>query len=376
MARVTVSSARLRSMLANRHTTVAAAADVLSTRISLSILVSRDTAVDFEDLCSLAQYFKRPWPYLLLDTEERFPHLGQDHRTYANRHAPLSSDIQLELDAASMMLDAAVDLFPDESYSVPTQRLSLEMEPPIAAATLRSWLGVSEEAQIGTTDEYAALRLWVEALHRRCVYVSQRRLRGGTIRAFSAVRKDQAVIVVDTGDPPYARIFSLLHEYCHLALRSAGLCDLDQASAVERYCNNVTARILIPDRLLHDAFAESPFTGVGAQDDASLQRLSRRLRVSQAVLLIRLREASLITEDVFSQMEMRRRSRTTTSTSSGGDYYATAINRVGRRFAQNVFGALSDGRVNEADTAVLLGIGEHLVSAYRDRLLAVPSASR
>lgn len=355
-------------MLANRHMAVGEVPGLISTTVDLRLLADRDLEVEFDDLQTLAKYFKRPWSYLLCDEEERFPDLGQDNRTFANRQAPVSPELIAEYQAASLMLDAAVELFPEDAYQVPSARVTTDVGAPRAAPRIRAFLGVSLEEQLAVKDDYAALRLWVEALQRRGVYVSQRRLRDKTIRAFSKVRDGQALIVVNTADTPYARIFSVLHEYCHIVLRSTGICDLDEHSTVERYCNEVAATVLLPDDLLGRELAAVAFGESPEADDERLIRLSHHLRVSQAALLIRLRVRGSISEDIFNGLERRRQDRRGGRASKGGDYYATAINRVGRRFARNVFGAVSDGALDRQDAGVLLGVGEHLVDRFRSEL--------
>jgi Zn-dependent peptidase ImmA (M78 family) len=344
-------------------------ASAVQTSVDPHVLAEQNQEVEFEDLKDLAKLFKRPWSYLLCDEEERFPDLGQDNRTFANQRVPVSVDLIAEFEASGLILEAAVELFPNETYEVPPVRLTRDVATSRTADAIRSFLAVSNVQQLAAKDEYAALRLWVDALHRRGVYVSQRRLRDKTIRAFSTVRDGQAIIVVDTGDTPYARIFSILHEYCHIVLRSTGICDLDEHSETERYCNQVAATVLLPDALLAGELADLVFGATPDADDDRLIRLSHRLRVSQAALLIRLRDRGSISQEMYDALEERRRSRRKKNKKGpGGDYYAAAINRVGRRFARNVFGAMSDGLLDRQDAGALLGVGEHSIDRYRDAL--------
>lgn len=366
---VSVSAARFRSMLENRRWTLDDIAASVATTVDLRALTLDDQEVGFEDLEALAKYFKRPWSYLLCDEPERFPALGQDNRTFANQRRPASAELMAEFEAATLMLDAAAELFPDESFSVPPARITREVDPAQAAEDIRAFLGVSTAEQVGVRDEFAALRLWVGALHARGVYVSQRRLRDKTIRAFSKARDGHALLVVDTGDTPYARIFSALHEYCHVILRTTGICDLDRHSDVERYCNTVAAAVLLPMVLLAAEVGGATFGTSPEADDEQVARLSHRLRVSQAALLIRLRDVGTISQDVYDQLEMRRQHRRPGRKRKGGQFYASAINKVGRRFAQNVFRSMDDGTVDRQDAGALLGVGEHLVDRYRAELL-------
>lgn len=367
MARIHVSAARFSSMLANRHKTAAQVATEVPTAVSLLALETTDTEVEFADLQALAKYFKKPWSYLLQDEAEVFPNLGQDNRTYANQQVPVSSNLISEFEAARTMLNAAIELFPQDHYEVPPTVIMPSMPASVAAGHIRAFLDVSIEEQLGTNDEYAALRLWIDALQRRGLYVSQRRLRDRTIRAFSTTLDDQALIVADTGDTPYARIFSVLHEYCHVVLRSTGICDLEQHSTIEQYCNDVAAEALMPAGLLQREMTGVQLGGDADADD-ELRRLSHRLRVSQAALLIRLHQTGVLADEAYEAMEHRRQARRPKAKSKSGQFYATAINRVGRRFARNVFGALADGAINRADAGALLGVGEHLVNRFRSEL--------
>ena len=370
MATVSISSVRYRTMLANRRRSPQQAAAELATEVDLLALAERDAEVEFTDLELLAAYFKRPWSYLLVDEPEVFTKFGQDNRTHMNQRVPLSADIAAVLEAASMMLDAAEDLFPEITYQVPTLTLTTQSDPASAGDVVRTFLGVSVEDQLAAADDYSALRLWVNALQARGVFVAQRRLLDTTVRAFSLSRGERAVVVIDSGDTPYARMFSLVHEYCHVLLRTTGVCDLDQHSLIERHCNAVAANCLLPAAMLVRYVGTAAFGDDGEADDERIRHLGHLLRVSQATLLIRLQQVHLISDSVYDAMEARRRDRRPESKKPGGDYYRIAINRVGRRFAVNVFGALDGGLINRADVGVLLDVGEHLVPRYRNALFA------
>lgn len=334
--------------------------------MSPDILVKTDQDVDFEDVLTLAKMLKRPWSYLLIDQAEQFPETGGDNRTFDNQKASLSPELLAELQAADFLLEAASELFPSSGFTVPA--VSGDVSASELAAETRSQLGVSVQDQLDVKDEYAALRLWVAAIHGQGVYVAQRRLKDATIRAFSKITNNQALIVVDTRDLPYARIFSALHEYCHITLRSTGICDLDDHSAVERYCNAVAAGVLLPDNLLAEAVTPGMFAGTQDEADEALRELSRRLQVSQAMLLIRLRDSGRLSQASFDSMELRRAARRPGGKRSGGKYYPPAINRVGRLFAHRVVDAMTEGEIDRQDASVLLGVGEHLMPTYLTEL--------
>ncbi len=293
MAKVTVSARRFRSMLANRHRSVDDIAAVLTLTVHPSELENADAELTFDDLQALGRFFKRPWSYLLIDEAEVFDAGGHDNRSVLNQRQPLSPAILDEVDAVVDMLEAARELFPETRYEVPPARITPDTPAEAAGSAIREFLAVSVEQQLACRDGFEALRLWVDALQERGVYVSQRPLRDETIRAFSRVNGNQAVVVVDTGDAAYARIFSLIHEYCHVILRSAGLCDLNDHSAIERHCNATAAAVLMPPDLVSRVVEGKTFGTSPDADDSLVKDLSRELRVSQAALLIRLRELNI-----------------------------------------------------------------------------------
>ena len=360
-----MSCARFQSLLTNRNMTADAVTERATTVVRPHDLLRADQDVELDDLVALAKVFKRPWSYLLIDTAEVYPSTGSDNQTHTNREVALSPELIAELQMADLMLDAAADLFPRSGYRTP--KVSGDAPAADLAASIRSFLGVSVEDQLAAKDDFGALRLWLAALNNQDVYVSQRSLKDPTVRAFSKVRGEQAVVVVSTKDDPHPRIFSVIHEYCHVTLRSTGICDLLGHSKVERYCNEVTAGVLMPRELLDRLLAPGQFSGSEEAADDALRALSGRAHVSQQALLIALRDHQVISQDTYDAMEVRRAARRI----GGGrkskghpPYYTVAINKAGRMFAHRIADALSDGTIDRQDAGALLGIGEHNVGTF------------
>jgi Zn-dependent peptidase ImmA (M78 family) len=376
MAEVTVSAARLKSLFDNRHKDVVAASKQLSLKTNLVEATISDTSIPFEELEVLAKYFKKPWSYLLIDKPEVIPNFGHDNRTVENKKHPVSEEILQELQAAEAMLDTMIELFPQNKINLPKIEIGESEIADTSVNKIREFLNVTDKKQLGCKNEYEALRLWAEAIQETGIYVSQRGLIDENIRAFSLARKNQAVIVISTKDSAYARIFSLLHEYCHVLLRNTGVCDLNEEhSRTESRCNHFAASVLLPDSLVNEQLKGFKFVGDIEEDEETIKTLSNHFRVSQATLLIRLKSVGLLGDSYYAKLETRRRSRRRNTKGSGGDYYASAINRVGRKFARDIFGALSDGKINRSDASAVLGVGEHIVGRFKDRLYNTPRTS-
>jgi Zn-dependent peptidase ImmA (M78 family) len=368
MPSVRVSAVRFSSLLMNRNMTPEFVATKAKTSVRPQDLIQSDQEVELEDLLELAKVFSRPWSYLLADAAEVFPARGSDNRTFENQQVSLSPGLIDDLQFADLILSTAADLFPGAGYQtpdVPLQRLTSKR----LANEIRAFIGVSINEQLAAKDEYSALRSWIAAINNRGVYVSQRRLEDSTVRAFSKVAAGQAVIVISTKDEPLPRIFSLLHEYCHIALHSTGICDLLDFSDTERFCNEVAAAVLLPPDLLRILSDSAQFTGNAQEDDDSLRKLSRRAHVSQQVLLIGLRDYGAISQILYEEMEYRRSVRRSRKrTGGGGDYYTVAINQAGRMFVTRVVDAMREGTVDRKDVSALVGVGEHNIGKLIQKL--------
>ncbi|UGY17942.1 ImmA/IrrE family metallo-endopeptidase [Bradyrhizobium septentrionale] len=94
------------------------------------------------------------------------------------------------------------------------------------------------------------------------------------------------VILVNGKDRGNGRVFTLLHEFCHLALRQSGVSNVGSDRndapnpAVEKFCNAVAAATLMPrDWLLSERLVNQK-NGQKSWRDDELEALALRFGVS------------------------------------------------------------------------------------------------
>ena len=368
-ATVPVSAVRIASMLRNRGQSSQDLADLSGK--DLTSLATEDAEVSFMDLITLAKHFKRPWPYLLVDEVEEWRAHTHDHRTMGNiRVSSEATEVLFDIvDGVYGLLETAAEVFDHDGAALPTTPATLAVPAAVAGRSLRSYLGVTEAEQLASAERYAALRLWGHAVQAKGIFAFQRSMPDAGVRAFSLSVANQSAIVTSSGDTPYARVFSMLHELTHLALRSSGLCDLDRRSAVESYCNAVAASCLLPHAMLAEAMESEALVGDPVRDDMVVRRLSRRLGASQAAILIALGDYKLVESELLDELERRRAERRpkTTKGSGGPTYYDVRISRAGSRLIGQVFEAV-DARIIEQETAgALLDVKNHQLDRLRER---------
>ena len=185
---------------------------------------------------------------------------------------------------------------------------------------------------------------------------THRKLNPREFRGFALADRLAPLAFVNGADTKAAQIFTLVHELVHLWLGEAALDDADMAvtstGAVERWCNQVAAEVLVPFALLTDARLVAPTTD-------ALDRLARQFKVSTLVVLRRLYEAGGLNHDEYqarySAEYQRIMGLIDSRASSGGNFFATQSVRVGRRFARAVVTSTLEGQTLYRDAFHLLG---------------------
>ena len=373
MAKARISAARISSMLQNRHQNVDDVQQTLSLSVSLSVLTRQDTFLQFADIEALARHFQKPWPYLLIKEQEVMKDKGYENRRSPTKEsAKMPSELINELERAHNMLDNAIEFFPSDKISLPLGLKAFSDNAGIQenARITRDFLGITFQDQIEFQDEFVALNGWKTAIHSSGIYVSQRNLaKSGGIRAFCVNKDKYALMVVNTAEIPYARIFSMLHEYCHILMNTAGVCDFNDDFKREKTCNEFAANVLLPRQLVKRKLAKVKLVNNVEKDLDVIKRLSKRLRVSQTFLTLRLSTLGLLSNEYCERLKDTLESKDLPKRQSGGDHYLTKIAHVGDKYALNVFGALSDGRISRSDASNMLDIREHFLSTLQQKLL-------
>ncbi len=183
---------------------------------------------------------------------------------------------------------------------------------------------------------------------------TRRKLDPSEFRGFSLVHKLAPLVFINGADHKAARAFTLCHELAHLALGCQGLSNEDlgefRSEQVESWCDAVASEFLAPIESVAGARAEEDVQRVAGE-------LVRTLRVSPLVAVRRVVERSGLSEPAFSRCyHAAVNALPARAAGGGGNFYATALNRVGRRFASDVIASTLEGNTTYSEAFRLLGI--------------------
>jgi Zn-dependent peptidase ImmA (M78 family) len=121
----------------------------------------------------------------------------------------------------------------------------------------------------------------------------------------------------------------------------------------ERWCNQVAAELLMP----LDAVPGALVQGEALAD--TMERLSRRFKVSTPVVLRRLHDAGRLSWDEYRSAydaEIRRLAGLLRERAAGGNFYNTQPTRFGKRFTRAVTTSTLEGQTLYRDALQMLSV--------------------
>ncbi len=327
----------------------------------------------------MADKYRRPLNVFFLPnppTESGEPAVP-DFRTGENHQHEHSRYLRFALRTANEWRLDTLDLY-KELQEEPIKfglRVSREEGADHAADVIRSWLQISVGDQLAwPNDSYRALREWRDATERNGILVFQfGRVEVHEMRGSSLFFEELPVVILNAGDSPNGRIFTLMHELAHLALRGSSLCDVRYVEPlpgaldnVEIFCNAVAGALLVPRNAL---LAEPDVAAANSQSewsDVRVAELAGRFKVSRLVILRRLLSLGKTNEAAYSARHYLWSVAGPDREAGGGDGRRMALNSRGQLFTKLVLAAYSSKKITLFDTARRLGIKADSIEFARD----------
>ena len=323
----------------------------------------------FAKLLDMAELYKRPVSLFYLKEPPKDWQPIQDFRRLPGAESAFSPQLTYVIRLARERREVALAVKKEMNEVVRAfgMRATLETAVEPLAQRLRQYLGATSDAQQRWGKKaFEGWRSLIEAQDILVFVVPRLRMR--EMRGTALAEAQLPVILVNGKDRSNGRVFTLLHELCHLVLRQSGVSnvggDRDDAPnpAVERFCNAVAAAIMMPsDWLLHEPLVMKKGS-VKTWDDDELEALALRFGASPEAALRRLLTLGLTTkafyeskrplyQKFYDQLEEKKE-----KTSGGPDYHLQVLGQLGRAFTQLIFQGYHDRYFTLRDVAGLLNM--------------------
>lgn len=224
---------------------------------------------------------------------------------------------------------------------------------------IRACLGVEPHPTRGKWDDY--YRDLVQRIESLGILVMRqgnlghhsRPLNVDEFRGFAIVDEYAPIIFVNHSDALGARLFTLIHELCHIWIGQSGISDgnTNTHRQEEVLCNAVAAEFLVPAQ---------EFRALWQHDSESwednLPPLEAHFHVSTWALARRALTLNFISEQEYGRYIFEQKMRHEQRKGSGGPtYYQTKKAQISRQFSQAVVGEALSGQLLLREAGELLG---------------------
>ena len=238
-------------------------------------------------------------------------------------------------------------------------RLSMHSSIDIIVEDIRQALQVGLYPERGNSDAYYRdLIVRIELLGILVMRQANlghftRLLQVEEFRGFAITDEYAPVIFVNHADAPGARLFTLIHELCHIWIGHSGISDGDARTTrqEEMLCNAVAAEFLVPKEEFIQLWQPTPEHW---QDN--LAPLERHFRVSRWVLARRALTLQFIGYDDYARYiaglkaEWQKREKS----DGGPNYYRTKKAQISLPFSRAVVGQAMSGQILLREASSLL----------------------
>jgi Zn-dependent peptidase ImmA (M78 family) len=338
-------------------------------------------------LRNMAALYKRPLAaFYLQEVPLRFQVLSDLRRAVPGEDRAYSPLLTQEIRVAQQRRELALEL--REELEEPVEPFAFRVNTESAeqaGEAIRRFLGLGAEELAGFGADASGRRgfnTWRMAIERAGVLVFQSsRIPQAEASGFALAYDVMPVVVVNRRDMPQRRLFSLLHEFAHVALRESGVSDLKVDATqvaspdLELRCNAIASAALMPrGELLGEL--EAALGGHEKLTDEVISRVARRFGVSRPALLIRLigqRRASwdFYFEKVAQYAEEFERERAARPPAKDmkRNMAQESLSDLGRPFISLVLGNYYQRRITLSDVAGYLGIRVKHVQALQQRFV-------
>jgi Zn-dependent peptidase ImmA (M78 family) len=334
---------------------------------------SKDSEITLGVLRDLAKLFSRHWTTFLLDEPPSLPKPPRDFRTVPNADLSYSRPtIEAFILARRVIsLSNEVEGRDYEKGILKTFKASLSGSADDLAKHFTDRFGPSEDERKKIKSPYNLFNFWRNVLEELGINVAEISMEVSEVRAFSMQEGNKAVIVINRSDKINGRVFSLMHEACHLLIGTTGVCDWGHLESsryltgrIEVFCNQFAGAALVPSNQLYEELSalDSDSPDLLSQDD-TLESLARKFKVSSQVILRRLYALGKIPKQVFDTKYTQLLARYKTEIKIKKDFIPPAnfhtlglIKQNSKAFTTDVINAYKSDLISYRDAGVYLDI--------------------
>jgi len=302
-------------------------------------IVAGEKKPTFRQLQELSGIFKRPIAAFLLSKPKAEKPKPKDYRLLPDKVDKFDKKTLLVLRKTRRLQELSKELSRNIKYETKTklEKAKVTDNPEKIAEKYRNIFELTLEKQRKFKTVYELFHYLRDLLEDMNIYVFQFSMPVEDARGFVFVDDSPNVIVVNTKDNIEARLFSLMHEFGHILLGESVIDLPDVASSskdrIELWCNTFSASFLLPKPVAKDIFIENKAV---LTQRKTLNYLSRKYKVSKAMLLLSMRKLNFIQkkdyDNILNQFKPDLKKEKATKGGGGVPADRKTLSEVGNKF--------------------------------------------
>jgi len=308
-----------------------------------------------------ARLYRRPAAAFYLDRIPSKLQMPIFRRLPENEGTPLTPELLLEVRRIIEKRDLAIQLaeYGSEYAWQFLGSIKSSSDPEEVGMNLRGVLNIPEDFPKKKMERYKSFNYWRSKIEQTGVLVFQvTRVDIGEMRGLSIAKKPYPTLAVNRKDPPEARVFSLLHEFCHMILGKSTMCDVGNHHEDEIFCNHVAGAALVPEVKLQSMVSARKHEPSEEWNENELHQLSSFFGVSREVILRRLLILGKTSPEFYGykrkKWQHEREGRKPTGFGEKG--YQKTLRTEGSTFVKIVLNAHENKAITSNDLSRILGM--------------------
>lgn len=242
------------------------------------------------------------------------------------------------------------------------------------AERLRDHLRITNELQRDFKNSEEAFKFYRGVVEKHGIYVFQYPFTDA--RGFSLMDREFPVIVLNSSDTWNGRIFTLVHELCHILFNTGGVFTDHELkkniNKVEIFCNQFASAFILPANvLIHDSLVEQH--GKKEWPETILQEIANTYKVSKEVVLRKLLDLNKTTQAFYKKMRTKWLNdfsieKEARKKNKGGSYHTTNLSHLGKNYVAGVLTSWHEGKLTESQVADILEVKINRIKDYEKRV--------
>ncbi len=256
----------------------------------------------------LSEIYKRPIASFFLSKPKQELPMPKDYRFLPNKTNIFDRKTILAIRRTRSLQSLSKELSFNINYTtkMEVKKAELTDNPELIASEYRKILNLDIEKQRKFRDAYKMLGHLRDVLEDLNILVFQFSMPIEDARGFALADETPNIIVINSKDSIEARLFTLMHEFGHIILGETVIDfpeeSLQARNNIEAWCNAFSSAFLLPKEVSIDLFTKNKYK---LTETDTLNALSKKYKVSKAVLLVKMVSLNYISRQEFESVLAR-----------------------------------------------------------------------